>query len=264
MPVTTSTEINHCSQHEFADIAYEVVNYAFQVHDSLGPMFHESIYRTALKKALGKRATEELEIQVEHGNFRKRLYVDLLVDSCCPFELKSLSSLAKHHESQLIQYLMLLGISHGKLINFGADRVEHRFVNCQTSRRDRSNVQIELVNWVDDRSTSKFVEVVIGFANDIGTGLSRSLYQEAIGTLLGGIEVCRQSIEAKWNGQSIGLQQVSLLDHQVGFDVTCLNSRLSTQESNLHRFLRNTSLKSLLWVNISLGGIRFQRFTNDA
>ncbi len=146
MPVTLSTPIKDCLQRDFAEIAYEVVNYAFQVQDSLGPMFQESIYRTALQKALGDRAIGELEIRIEHGNFRKSLYLDLLVDSCCPIELKSQSSLTKHHESQLIQYLMLLGLSHGKLIIFGAERVEHRFVNCQTSSSDRSNFQIELIN----------------------------------------------------------------------------------------------------------------------
>ena len=111
MPVTTSIPIRHFSQDDFGNGAYEVVGHAFEIHDSLGRVFHESVYRSTLQRMLGRRAVEEMEIVVTHQGFRKELYVDLIVDSGCPFELKVASSLNAAHESQLIQYLMLTGLS---------------------------------------------------------------------------------------------------------------------------------------------------------
>ncbi len=103
MPVTTSVPIRHFSQEEFGKVAYEVVHHAFDVHNELGRIFHESIYRSTLNKVLGGRSIQEFEICLNHRGFRKQLYIDLLVDLGCPFELKSATSLTDAHQSQLIQ-----------------------------------------------------------------------------------------------------------------------------------------------------------------
>jgi GxxExxY protein len=259
MPITTAIPIRTRCQEEFGKVAYEVVHHAFTIHNELGRIFHESIYRSTLKQLLGSRAIEELEISLIHGEFRKRFYIDLLVDLGCLFELKAATSLTTVHQSQLIQYLMLTGLSHGKLINFGAERVEHRFVNCHESLEQRREFQTDRINWNGYGATQRLEQIVVPLLRDWGTGLSRALYLEAVIALAGGEQQCGQFTETQWRGQRTGRQSVNLIDHGVAFEITCLRKDFDQYESHLGRFLRNTKLDAVLWVNINFGSLRLQR-----
>lgn len=259
MPIATSVPLRHYCQDEFGKVAYDVVHHAFQVHDELGRIFHEGVYRSTLHQILGNRAIQELEICLTHQSFRKELYIDLVVDLGCPFELKSASSLTDAHQSQLIQYLMLTGLSHGKLINFGAERVEHRFVNCHESPEQRRQFQIDYFDWGGDGPTERLEQFVVSLVSDWGTGLTRSLYQEAIVALAGGAEKYEQFTETHWQGQRTGRQPVNLIEPAVAFEIACKKHDLNHYESHLRRFLTNTDLQSILWVNIISGSVRLQR-----
>lgn len=137
MPISLKLPVKRFSQEDFGKVAYEVVSHAFGVHASLGKKFHECVYREALSQTIGQRTVTEFAISLTHKTFEKELYVDLLVDSGCPFELKAVTKFSETHVSQLIQYLMLLDLRHGKLMNFGAEKVDHQFVNCLESRKER-------------------------------------------------------------------------------------------------------------------------------
>lgn len=259
MPITTSVPLRHYCQDEFGKVAYEVVHHAFEVHDLLGRIFHESIYRSTLRQVLGNRAIQEFEICLTHQGFRKELYIDLLVDLGCPFELKAVSSLNDAHQSQLIQYLMLTELSHGKLINFGTDRVEHRFVNCHETLEQRRQFQVDCVDWCANGPTNRLEHLVIPLVRDWGTGLSRLLYLEAIIALAGGEDRCRQFTATKWRGQRTGRQPVYLVEPGVALEITCKKCDLGHHEMHLRRFLENTDLESILWVNITSGSVTFHR-----
>ena len=56
-------------------------------------------------------------------------YVDLFVESEIVVELKSVKSLAKEHEVQLVNYLNGLKKNIGLLINFGQSGVENKRKN---------------------------------------------------------------------------------------------------------------------------------------
>ncbi|HQX54147.1 MAG TPA: GxxExxY protein, partial [Planctomycetaceae bacterium] len=168
----------------------------------------------------------------------------------CPFELKVASSLSAAHESQLIQYLMLTELSHGKLINFGAERVEHIFVNCLESPEQRRQFQVDLHDWNKDAAASRFEDVLVSLVRDWGTGLTRSLYYEAVTALLGGEVQCRRFTQTHWQGIPTGRQPVDMIDDVAAFEITCKRRELEAYESHLQRFLENTTLESILWVNI--------------
>ena len=51
---------------------------------------------------------------------------DLLVNDSLIIELKSIQSLAKAHEVQLVNYLVATRIDEGLLVNFGAERLEYK------------------------------------------------------------------------------------------------------------------------------------------
>ncbi len=259
MPITTSVPLRHYCQDEFGKIAYEVVHRAFDVHDELGRMFHEGVYRSTLHQILGNRSIQEFEICLTHQGFRKELYIDLVVDLGCPFELKAASALTDIHQSQLIQYLMLTGLSHGKLINFGAERVEHRFVNCLESLEQRREFRVEHIDWRVNGASNRLEQIVVPLIIDWGTGLARSVYHEAIVALAGGAERCGQFTAACWRGQQTSRQPVNLIEPDIAFEVSCKKHNLDHYESHLRRFLSNTALQSILWVNITSGCVRLQR-----
>lgn len=263
MPITTALPLRHYCQEEFGKVAYEVVHHAFEVHDSLGRIFHESIYRSNLNRILGNRSIQELPIYLTHQGFRKELYIDLVVDLGCPFELKATSELTDAHQSQLIQYLMLTGLSHGKLINFGAERVEHRFVNCHETYDQRRQFQIEHVDWHGDKPTERLEQTVVSLIRDWGTGLSRLLYHEAIVALLETTEQFEQYTDTHWRGEKTGRQPVDLIEPGVAIEITCKRNDLDHYESHLQRFLANTELRSILWVNIVSGTVRLQRIGRE-
>lgn len=258
MPITTSVPVHCFSQEDFGQVAYEAIHHAFEIHATLGRMFNESIYRSSLRRSLGKRAVEEVKICLMHQSFRKELYLDLLVDFGCPFEIKVATCLTDAHQSQLIQYLMLMGLSHGKLINFGTERVEHRFVNCHESPDLRQQFEIERIDWPNVGPFHRMEQIVVPLVNDWGTGLSRFLYHEAIVALAGGEERCNQFTDTLWQDQRIGRQQVYLIEKCVSIEVTCKKNDLDRYESHLRRFIKNTTLQMILWINITSGEVRLQ------
>lgn len=159
----------------------------------------------------------------------------------------------------LIQYLMLTGLSHGKLINVGAEWVEHKFLNCLESPEQRRQFQVLCNHWNRDAAASRFEDVVVSLVRDWGTGLTRSLYLEAIVVLLGGEVQCRRFTQTHWQGIPTGRQPVDMIDDVTAFEITCKRHDLESYESHLQRFLTNTTLESILWVNIVSGCVTFKR-----
>jgi GxxExxY protein len=263
MPITTPFEVRNHTQHEFGKVAYEVVQHSFKMHAKLGRIFQESVFRSTLNQILGSRSVEEFEIRLTHKEFDKRIYIDLLVDHGCPFELKATESLADAHQCQLIQYLMLTGLTHGKLINFGMDCVDHRFVNCHETLEQRRKFQVERVDWLSSAYTDRLEHITVDLVQDWGTGLSRSLYKESLIALLGGEDQCRGFTHTKWKSAQTGRQSVYLIAPFISFEITCIRQDLDHYLSHLRRFLNNTDLESILWVNIVSGCLRFQKITKD-
>ena len=115
------------------DVSYEILSAAFEVHKELGGGFLEKVYENALAIELTGRGID-VETQKEIRVFYKGLLVgsyiaDLLVKGDVVVELKSVETLTKAHEAQVLNYLKATGKQLGLLINFGKNRVEHkRFV----------------------------------------------------------------------------------------------------------------------------------------
>lgn len=257
MPIETNIPFTPISQSAFGRTAYEVVGHAFTVHKQLGRMFDESVYRKTVAHLLAPRAAEEVCIQLTHRGYQKRLFIDLVVDSQCPFELKVVSEFHQRHRAQLIQYLMLTDLHHGKLINFGTERVEHEFVNCLETTEHRRIFQVDLDQWKSPTGEAReFQEIIVDLIRDWGTGLDRALYIDALTHLLGGLETVQRPVETLWNGKVIGWQNVNFAARRTGFDITCLRRDIDAYEAHLVRLLANTSLDTFFWVNVVSGNVR--------
>jgi len=110
------------------DITRRIIGSAYKLFNQLGFGFLESIYKNAMIIELAK---EDLKVKAEKplkvfydGQVIGDFYVDLFVENEIVVELKSVQSLAKEHEVQLVNYLNGLEKEIGLLINFGPSGVE--------------------------------------------------------------------------------------------------------------------------------------------
>jgi GxxExxY protein len=112
------------------ELSYEIIGAAIEVHKHIGPGMLESVYQTCLEIELTERGLsfkQELEIPIEYkeyhiqGLFRCDFYVEELI----VLELKAVSELLPIHEAQVINYMNLLKIPKGILLNFNVTNLFH-------------------------------------------------------------------------------------------------------------------------------------------
>ena len=113
---------------EYQEITRKIIGAAYQVFNTLGFGFLESVYKKAMMIELAKKdvkVEQEKALNVYYdeqvvGNF----YADIVVEDEIIVELKSVQNLAKEHEVQVVNYLAGLRKEIGLLINFGPSGVE--------------------------------------------------------------------------------------------------------------------------------------------
>jgi len=115
-------------------LSYKVMQAVFEVHNTLGPGFLESVYEEALTCELGMRGIafdQQKAIEVQYkGRVVGTQRLDLVIDGKIVLELKAVSVLNDVFKQQVVSYLKATGLKLGILINFGVTRVEYvRIVN---------------------------------------------------------------------------------------------------------------------------------------
>ena len=106
-----------------SDITEKIIKAFYKVSNVLGYGFLEKVYENAMVielKKMGCKVLQQKNIKVFYENeVVGEYYADLLVNDLVIVELKSLESLDKNIESQLINYLKATEIEVGLLLNFG-------------------------------------------------------------------------------------------------------------------------------------------------
>jgi GxxExxY protein len=262
MPIEFTENIRVLDQETFGRIAYDLMEQAFQVHNKLGRFFDEDAYQHELAHRLGVRAVTEVGIIVKHADFSKTYSIDLLVDHGAIFELKTANRLANEHRAQLLNYLLLTGSCHGKLINFRPERVEHEFVNTTLTHPDRTGFRLDDSAW--NTAVGRGLEIrrfVEEFLRDWGTGLDLQLYVDALTHFLGGEDRVVHEIDVVSEGRCIGHKKVWLAEPDTAFRFTALSGPLENFESHALRFLEHADLNHLLWINITLRTVTMKTFS---
>ncbi len=118
----------------YPELSYEIMQIAFEVHNTLGPGFTEDIYEaaTVLDLQMHNILVERQKIiRVTYkGQVMGAYRLDLVVDGKIILELKAVAALNDVFKQQLLSYLKASGLHLGILINFGSKRVESvRIVN---------------------------------------------------------------------------------------------------------------------------------------
>jgi GxxExxY protein len=257
MPIIIRTPLRRLSQAEFSDMAYAVMGCVFQIHRELGRFFDEKIY----KRELAHRypgVELEVPIEVTYASFKKLQYLDVLVDGGGPFEFKTAEAFTPRHSAQLLHYLLLAELPHGKLVNLRKETVEHEFVNTTLTRADRIQFATDEAHWNNRMpGASRFREMLTALLRDWGTGLDLQFYEEALIHFLGGEACVVTNVEVRTAEHPLGHQKMRLAAPRVAFALTALHEADPDFESHARRLLRHTDLRAILWANISLKMVTF-------
>jgi GxxExxY protein len=104
------------------DITYKINGAIYEVNRVLGPGFLEKVYENALLIELresGLKVKSQSPIHVYYkGKSIGEYIADLVVEDAVIVELKTVESLTKLHEAQLLHYLKATGVKVGLLVNF--------------------------------------------------------------------------------------------------------------------------------------------------
>jgi GxxExxY protein len=108
------------------DLTYEINGALIEVHKHIGPGLLESVYKKCLKyefetRGLDFRSEMILPIQykdmVEQIDFR----CDFLIEESIVLEAKAVSEVIGIHKAQLLNYMKLLHVPKGILVNFNVE-----------------------------------------------------------------------------------------------------------------------------------------------
>ncbi len=108
---------------EFDQLSKRVIGCAIEVHRELGAGLLESTYEKCLAHELRSQNIEcvtQMPLPVEYKGLRLDCgyRVDVMIGGKLIVELKSVDSLQKIHDAQLLTYMKLANIKTGLLINF--------------------------------------------------------------------------------------------------------------------------------------------------
>jgi GxxExxY protein len=112
------------------EIAREVVDAAFKIHQRLGPGLLESVYEVILAYELRKRglhADRQVPIPIiwEEIQFEEGFRADLVVEYKVIVELKSKEVVTPVDKKQVLTHLRLVDKRLGLLINFGEELIKN-------------------------------------------------------------------------------------------------------------------------------------------
>ncbi|MCB1651732.1 MAG: GxxExxY protein [Alphaproteobacteria bacterium] len=107
----------------------QIVDCAFQVHNTMGPGLTENIYEACFICELKDRdinfeSQKALSLSYKHHQLDLNYRLDLLIENKVVVELKAVDRLLPVHEAQLINYLKITNNRLGYLINFNVPLIK--------------------------------------------------------------------------------------------------------------------------------------------
>ncbi len=255
MPINGPSSLRPIDQEEFAQLDYSVMRRAFECQNELGRLCEKSVYQHDLAARLpaeGLATATEVPITVAHRTFSKTYLLDLVVADVGIYELKIAAGLVGAHEAQLLNYLFLCGVNHGKLVNFRPAKVESRFVNAAITPSERGQFTVESDAWRErDQTDRSFRQTLLGLLADWGCRLDLALYTEALVHFAGGEEQVVQRVPLTRGEVGLGTQSFQLINAETAFRVTGLSDGLADHERQLRALLRLSPLRTLHWINLA-------------
>lgn len=264
MPIEIDEEIRVFSEREFHSVAEKVIGLVFGVHNDLGRLMDEKIYKQAVRKRCEQAgiipALHEVQIKVRHHDFEKAYYMDLLIAFGLMVEAKTVEKLSKAHHAQALHYLMLAGMHHGLLVNLRTGKVEKEFISTTLDLSERRRFTIHDTGWESfNEASRKFRAILLELLHDWGAFLQTTLYREAVVHFFGGPEVALRQISVFDSDIPLGTHEVCLLADNTALALTALKSGKDAMKDHLQRFLGHTKLSRVQWVNMTTTTLNSKR-----
>ncbi|MCF7849575.1 MAG: GxxExxY protein [Kiritimatiellales bacterium] len=230
----------------------------FALHRELGRLFDEKVYQNALVARVDN-VRSEVEIDVFFRDFRKSYFMDVVASDGAVFELKAVECLNDGHRSQLLNYLLLAGLQHGKLVNLRTETVEHEFINTTLIHEERIKFEVDDSRWeATDGFGSARKSLVVEMLRDWGTGLSKALYEEALIHFSGGPQKVLTKIDVCLNQVPVATQTVALCAERIAFRLTTFEKHVGGYREDMSRLLSCTNLDAIQWINIARNQLTFE------
>ncbi len=134
------------------DLTKEILGSCFEVMNTLGSGFLESVYKNALIILMadqGLKVTTDKAFEVRFKNRKIGVFIpDIIVENTVIVELKCCESLCPEHQAQLINYLKVTDIRIGLLVNFGKRKLEYKRLRhpAYPAACDPANPVLSLIN----------------------------------------------------------------------------------------------------------------------
>lgn len=258
MPIVPPTGLRRLDDEEFGRAAYRAMEVVFQVHNEFGRLFDERIYHSEIARRLDGARTQ-VPVEVVCESFRKVYYLDLLYADGAVFELKAVDRLTERHRAQLLNYLLMLDLPHGKLVNVRTELVEHEFVNAPWRREERVRFEVDDAGWVEAKGCAiDLKKLLVGILRDWGLGLEIPLYEEAVTHFMGGESNVLRPVEVLVGQSKVGTQTCRLIAPDTAFKITSLPSGAEHYLEHLRRLLAHTPLKQIQWINLGRKVVTFR------
>ncbi|MDW7681502.1 MAG: GxxExxY protein [bacterium] len=263
MPIEFNVDPKLISKRDFYQLDYKITNLAFLIHNEFGRFWNEKIYQRELTRRCREAGFENviagLPILISYKGFQKCCYIDLLIDRAAVYELKTVNSLNGEHQRQILNYMFLLGLSHGKLINLRPSSVEYRFVSTTVTPQDRFQFIIDDAKWINLDAESEWLrKTIIELLKEWGAYLSTNLFYQAITFFRGGEENVVQNIKVLSGSEELGYQKMNLLTPKIAFQLSSINKNCAFYGHHLFRLLNHTNLEAIQWINFCRKRIEFR------
>ena len=221
MPIEVSTMIQAQDQEQFHALDRRIMGVVFEVHNEFGRLMDEELYKSEIAArcvASGVEPAErEVRIRVSHQGFVKDYFMDLLFCHGFMLEAKVAERLVAAHRGQALNYLLLAGLKHGRLVNLRTERVQHEFVSTTLTPEERRRFSVVESGWVEMDAKSRQLKArTIELLEDWGAFLDVNLYREALGHFLGGAGVVCKAVEVFSGSRRVGTQNLESTGRRYG------------------------------------------------
>jgi GxxExxY protein len=262
MPIEVQTEIRVFDQEEFHALDRRIMGVVFTVHNEFGRFLDEELFKREIAARCVEQgitpAEREVQIRVTHGDFAKDYFMDLLFAHGVMFEAKAAERIAASHRSQSLNYLLLAGFRHGRLVNLRPERVEHEFISTTLTPADRRNLSFADLGWREVNSAStRLKATLMELAQDWGGFLDIALYREALTWFCGGPDKVCNAVEVFSGERLVGSQVMHLVARNTAFAISAIKSRHDEMRRHQLSFLEHTHLDHLQWINFNRHQIEF-------
>jgi len=262
MPIRLKGNISAIPQDQFHAIDEEVMELVFAMHKDLGRFHDERVYQKELAHECGKRfdnVATEVPIAVSYKDFSRVYAMDLLIDGSVMVELKAVEAINPQHRKQALNYLLLSGLHHGKLINMRPASVQYEFVSTRLTPARRFEYRIHDSQWdAEDDDSVRLKDLMLGMLAEWGAFLDADLFRDAICHFLGGEHNVIRKIQVQSGSRVLGSENALCLNAHTGFRISAATRNVAYYERDLRRLVRHTALGAIQWVNLNHHTIEFR------